>query len=444
MVNFSVLCKKSVFVAACIAAIAFAFGVQQLVATQSANAASYSVSSGPLFNNPYGSSAEQRKIIDQVKNAIANTPKNSVIRIATYSIRDKSVYEAIKKVYKWDKEKKKETGAIVQIVIDDHSYYQDKDDDTMNADETKDTAMIEDLKDLLGTDTSDLTKSFIKVCTTSCLSNSPYATQHAKFYMFSTTGKSKLVSMVSSSNLSPGHAHAWNDMYRVVGNETLYNDLKAYFYLLVKDKATYDYQNIKISDTMRLYTFPRDVDDNSDDVHYTMLSKIKCTGMASGYGYNGKTVINIAMYKWLDSRDDVARKLRDLADDGCIVKVLTSQENIDKGIVKILLAPNGSKASTIQIKGADYKKDDDHDYYMHSKFIVINGYYNDPELTDKQKGSAKIVFMGSPNLSSTGIQSNSEVMLRLRSSSVQAAYNKQFSTMWNNSHSKAIKYVDPN
>ena len=413
--------------------------VQQAMVVPTAQAVSYTVTNGPLFNNPYGSTAEQRKILDQVKNAIANTPKKSVIRIATYSIRDAKIYDAIKAA--------KAKGAIIQIVIDDHAYYQDDDDDTLNPKEKKDTKMLEALKTLLGTDTKDRTKSFIKICTNGCMSDSPYTTQHAKFYMFSTTGKSKLVSLVSSSNLTPGHTMAWNDMYRVVGNDTLYNKLKDYFYEMVKeddDKVNYYYQNVEVSPSIRLYTFPRDIDDNGDDVHYTMLSKIKCTGMASGYGYKGKTVINIAMFKWTDSRDDVAKKLRQLADDGCIVKVLTSQKSFEDSIRKILLAPKDKKASTIQVKGADYTKDDEHIYYMHSKFIAINGYYDDPVLTETQRKSAKIVFMGSPNLSSTAIRSNSEVMLRLRSGTVQASYNSHFLTMWNNSHSKTIKYVDPN
>lgn len=435
--NFVAFCKK--ICVWTIAGVLAMSGVQQLLFAQSTEAAAYSVSSGPLFNNPYGSTGEQRKLLDQTKNAILNTPKNSVIRIATYSLRDEKVYKAIKTA--------KKNGAIIQIVMDDHPYHQDDDDDTLSAKEKEDTKTIEGLKKLLGTNTKDLTKSFIKVCSNSCMSNSSYATQHAKFYMFSTTGKSKLVSLVSSSNMSTGHTHAWNDMYRAVGNEALYNNLKAYFYEMVKEddaKTNYYYKNIKISDTMRLYTFPRDVDDNRDDVHYTMLSKIKCTGMASGYGYNGKTVINVAMFKWLDTRDDVAKKLRELADDGCIVKLLTSQKNLGDNVKKILLAPKRNKASTIQVKGGDYAKDKAHDYYMHSKFIAINGYYDDPDLTLAQRKSAKIVFMGSPNLTSTGISSNSEVMLRLRSGSVQKAYNDHFSVMWKNSHSKTIKYVDPN
>lgn len=399
----------------------------------------YSVSSGAMFNNPYGTTAQKRIILDQVKNAIRNTPKNSVVRIATYSIRDQGIYDAI--VYAKNK------GAIIQIVIDDHSYYQDDDDDVLSNKEREDSKMLDSLKSLLKTNTSDLTKSFIKICSRGCMSNSAYASQHAKFYMFSTTGSSKLVSMVSSSNLSPGHTRAWNDMYKKVGDEKLYNELKDYFYVMVKeddDKVNYHYQNIAISSTLRLYTFPRNVDDNNDDVHYTMLEKIRCTGMASGYGYNGKTVIHFAMFKWLNSRDDVAKKLRSLADSGCNVKVLTSQKNLEAGILKELTEPRNGKASTIQVKGADYRKSADEEYYMHSKFIDINGYYNDPELTSAQRARAKIVFAGSPNLTTTGISSNSEVMLRIRSDSQQAAYAKQFSVMWNNSHSKTMKYVDPN
>ena len=134
---------------------------------------------------------------------------------------------------------------------------------------------------------------------------------HAKIYMFSTTGTSTLISMISSSNLSLGHTYSWNNMYKMVGNSAVYDNLKSYYYQMArKFNNTDQYSNIAVSSSLRYYTFPRIVESLSDDVHYTMLEKVRCTGAASGYGSHGKTTLYYGMFKWTDARADVARKLR--------------------------------------------------------------------------------------------------------------------------------------
>lgn len=406
-------------------------GSLQIALADEAGAASYKVSEGAVFNNPYGSTSQRYKILDQIHSAIDHAPKGSAIRVVTYSIKYKKSADKLIAAHK--------RGVKVQIITSDHLF--DKED------EKKEKVATEQLRRLmkaLGTKVvADGSQSFVKICNYGCASQHSYSSVHSKIYMFSTTGKSKRVSMISSSNLSVGHAYAWNDMYKVVGNTDLYNRLLENFYIMAKEPKQADlYQNVEVEPKkLRLYTFPRDTDGLGDDVHYTMLQKVRCTGAAKGYGASGKTTIDVAMFQWTDTRTQVAKKLRELADDGCRVRVITAKDHFGADVLKILTAPQKKKASTIVVKDANAMKNGQ-EYYMHHKFIAINGYYADPALSDKENRSSKIVFAGSPNLTSTGLRHNNEVMLRVRDDKNHAAYTKQFETIWNK-YSKAFKYVDP-
>lgn len=79
---------------------------------------SYVAPSGGVFNNPYGSSSEQWKIMNRVKDAINNAPAGSVIRIAAYSITLPQMTDALIAA--------KNRGVNVRVVTDDHLY--DKED----------------------------------------------------------------------------------------------------------------------------------------------------------------------------------------------------------------------------------------------------------------------------------------------------------------------------
>ena len=408
--------------------LAFA-SVQQLAFTNDAQAA-YQVTAGSTFNNPYGTSAQRLSIINKINQAIDNTPKGSVIRIVTYSLKyDVSVTKLIAA---------HKRGAIVQVITSDHLFNQD--------DEVKEAADTAQLRRLIGVIKNEVeydnSKSFVKVCSKGCTSSNAASSVHTKAYMFSKSGSSKLVTMISSSNLSEGHAFAWNNMYTSVNNKTLYDSLLTTFYKMARDKNANMYQNIAVSDSMRLYTFPRKSSALDDDVHYTMLEKIRCTGAASGYGVGGKTAIDFAMFKWTDSRSEVAEKLRALANSGCRVRVITDKLNMSTGILRTLTEPKSGKASTVIVKDADTTINKQF-RYMHHKYITINGYYVDPAYSDEGNRKSKIVFTGSPNLTYTGLQENDEVMLRLRNASEHTLFTKNFELIWSK-YSKAFKWVDPN
>ena len=382
--------------------------LQQIGMTTAASAASsYSVSSKALFNNPYGTTKQKRAIIDQVKKAIIHTPKYSVIRIAVYSITLPDLTKALV-----DAHNKK---VVVQIVTDDHLYEIEDRDDRVEM-----TAQLTKLKSALGTKVSK-DKSFIKICNNGCMSNSKYSSVHTKLYMFSTTGKTKRVTMIGSSNLSNTHTNSWNNMYVAAGDIDVYETMKAYFEAMAQEPNGGEwYENTLSSTGRRVYTFPHaTVDDNSEDIYWSLLNKVKCTGVASGYGYKGKTVIKAAMFKSTDARIEAAKKLRSLASQGCVVKMAITNSAYDDKVRSELLGGN-----EIQIVNMEKNKVDGHYVnYLHHKYLTIHGNYDGDS-------SASIVFTGSSNLTSTSIETNNEVMLRLETKAAHAAYGANFSKMW--------------
>lgn len=404
-----------------------------LVQPMAASAASYKVAPGATFNNPFGSTSAKWRIVNKIGSAIDHAPKGSTIRIAVYSITIEKIADKLIAAHK--------RGVNVEIVTDDHLY------DTEN-DAKRDalTEQIERLKKALGTDIKK--DSFVKICDHSCMSDNEYASMHAKLYMFSTSGSSKNVAMLSSSNPSTTHTNAWNNLYTFVGNADMYNSLKDYFEAMAKepDKTKDWYSNTELG-PYRLYTFPRKTANTlGEDVHYTMLQNIKCTGVAKGYGTkptdpkNSRTIVDVAMFKITANRLEVAEQLSDLGKQGCLVRVAVSHESTPDEVVNALL-----KSGKVQVRDLDVwktvkdsvtgKKQRVVYNYTHDKYWAINGNYDGDS-------SASIVFTGSPNITSAGLRYNNELMVRLSSKNDFAAYHSNFNTMWKKGH--ALKFVDLN
>ena len=125
------------------------------------------------------------------------------------------------------------------------------------------------------------------------------------------------------------------------------------------------------------------------------------------------------MFKWTDSRIEAAKKLRCLADQGCIVKMAISASEYGDKEYGALLGGNKVQVVTMEKNKVDGK----HVNYVHSKYLMIHGNYDGDT-------SASIVFTGSSNITLTSIETNNEVMLRLQTKAVHDAYAANFSKMW--------------
>lgn len=402
-----------------------------------------------IFNDPLDAAGtnENYKIVNYINKAINSTVKTSTIRLAMYSINIDSSADALIAAHK--------RGVNVQIITDDHA---------------TSTAQMIKIKKALSIKYTPAQTSFFKACDISCTSDhtsggdpddADYyrAYLHAKFIMFSSTSKSidadtKFVTMVTSSNLTHTQAlEGWNNLYTIVGYEPLYNFLKDEVFqkrLFTNDNIVNPYTTFETYEAgkdplnkYKVYFYPKNEgsDMASYDPYLGILSNIRCSGAASGYGYDAgttrRTNVRIAMFQWTEGRKYLAEKVVDLARDGCDVEVVISKNDTAPEILSILKTwvPN----RPISLMDGDYNTPgtdtSDLERFIHNKYILVNGKYLDDT-------SSRLTFTGSPNFSVYALRYNNELALKIDEYATYEAFVANFRKTQDNS--RDISGIDPN
>lgn len=366
-------------------------------------AASATPSPGALFNRPDGTAQEQYAIADQLIDSINAAPAGAVIRMAFYSITIPSFADALVAAH--------QRGVQVRVLMDDHAVYEPW------------TTLVQ----ALGSDTSKT--SFAALCHRSCFTDYEPSYLHAKMYMFSTSGSAKRVVTVSSANPTNGQAvTGWNDAYTMVGNETMYDSYKQYFEDLtagstdnVQGTGSVNYYRTTTSGSLKAYFFPRSGSGASADTVYGILSNVSCSGAAAGYGTAGHhTVIKVAMFQWTKYRLRLATKLWSLDDAGCSVEIIYTGSETDPEVIEALSKPGGRNGGpTLHNASKDINGDGQVDYYVHDKYLTVDGNYAGNTRT-------KAVFTGSANFANNALHYNNEILLKVQDNAVYADYLSQF------------------
>lgn len=376
-------------------------GIGGYIMQRNSSAAVFTIpDSTVVFNNPLGTDLEKRAVVDKIAEGIDNAPAGSTIRLAVHSFTLSDIADKLIAA--------KARGTNVYVLTDNHLY-----DGTAN--QAVNTAQMERLKVALGTTVKTGTGTYIKICKDACVGNN---IMHSKLFLFSQTGDSKLVTMISSSNLTTTQINAWNNLYAIVGNQTLYDKMKWYFDSLAKEPNSGTIYSSTSSGKNMILTYPRSYSSTSDDPYYKHLSKVKCTGVSTGYGIGGKTTVDVAMYQWTTTRPAVAKKLSDLANAGCIVRVIVSKKNFSKD-------PLVTLTSNSKIKVVDMDTnivDGNPGVFSHHKYMIINGYYDG-------SSRAKVVFTGSHNLSISAIKYNEELIVRVKDAIVYDKFLENYNFM---------------
>ena len=369
----------------------------------------YSPQPGLTFNDPTGSLAAKYAMKNHINASIAATPPGATIRIATYSFAfDDTVDRLIAA---------RDRGVKVQVLIDNHLT----------------TSQTSRLTASLG---SDVTKgSFVRRCRQGCMSSNP-SVMHAKIYLFSTAGLSRLVSMVSSANLSSSsQSLSWNNLSTVVNNATIYTSLAKYFDDMVPDKDNLNYYRTTTSGMHKLHYYPRAAVAGVNTVtQLDALGRVSCTGASTGYGYRGRTVIRVAMFVWAGSRLDIAEKLWQLRERGCVVQIITNVPLAGPGIMKALLK-RSSRYGVMPVYDALHDKDKNGVAYLfvHHKALTING-------TWSGNTRSKLVYTGSQNFTVNSTRNNNEIVHRLADTVSYNAYATNIKNIRSN-HSRRIYTV---
>lgn len=341
-----------------------------------AQPASAAVVGGAIFNDPTVP-AKQRVIVDHNRALIQGAAAGSVVRMAMFHFNDAGVAADLIAAHN--------RNVDVRVVLD----YSDSD-----------TTPSKSLISALG--------SRVTVCTkdAACIGTKGTPIMHNKFFLFSNTLGSTNVVVQQSSNLNSGnYTVTWNNAVTTVGNAALYKGYLDYFNDLAAKTKSSNYYKTVSAGAVKAYYFPRSGTDESTDTIYNMLNEnVTCEGNSSTGTETGRTIIRIAM--WYFSRDDIARKLRDLANQKCWIEIVYS--TLDAGS-RSYLAGN-DRIVLYQLSGPNE---------VHSKYLLIEGTYVD-------KKDSKWVMTGSHNYTNAALRENDEALLRIESASVHDQYRSNF------------------
>ncbi|WP_073946699.1 phospholipase D-like domain-containing protein [Streptomyces kebangsaanensis] len=334
------------------------------------------ISTGAVFNNPKGSTAQKNAVKDHIITAIDNTQSGRMIRSALYALNDQDYTDALVAAHR--------RGVAVRVVLDA---------------KFKSAAPTQNLVSALGTDKSQ--DSWVHICTTgaACVATGRSTMiNHNKFFTFSRIGNAgeaeDVVIQTSANQTSLNTEKYWNNAYTVVANTALYTAYRDYFNDLAAMKKNDNYFKSEKVGTEKYYFFPQ----KTGDVVVSILDNLSCAPGAT---------VRVAAFAL--HRDAVAQKLRSLADQGCSVRIVYNESN-DVGKL------SGHKNIALRRLSTD-------GYLVHSKYLLIEGDYAG------HKGT-KWTFTGSHNLDESSLRDNDEAMLRLEGAGPHEAYRQNFESMF--------------
>ncbi|MCW3156428.1 phospholipase D-like domain-containing protein [Micropruina sonneratiae] len=351
---------------------------------------------GPVFND-----TDRWAISKNITRMVKATPRGATIRIAQYRIAssDPHLLPALRKAVK--------RGVNVRIVLDksDRNRHPMRDEGL-----AKLAALIKKKYGAWGNRTKP---SFIVLCTNGCIGT---AYSHNKFYLFSRMGSKTKVVVQSTANVAKDNAtEAWNASLAVAGRTKLYGGYVGYFSDLAARRTNESYYRTVTDGPYKAYFFPRksstgDSDDPKTDTIYRILDEqVRCTGNTKvGTSVNHRTIIRIAV--WGFTREEVARKLRSLADRDCWIDVAINKPGEVSAEVLRLLA-NHPRINVDDARSGGR--------WMHAKYLLVEGNY-------AGRPDSKLAFVGSHNFTLNALRHNDETWLKIDRASVHDAFRANF------------------
>ncbi|CAL9445166.1 phospholipase D-like domain-containing protein [Streptomyces albus] len=368
--------------------------------TTPAHAQTAAPRTGPVFNQPDGTRAQQRAIRSALLTRIKGAAPRSTVKVALYHFWDAGIARALAGAHTAKKRR-----VNVQVMLDESS---------VSAMPSSTSYGI--LRKALGTDRRK--RSFVGLCpkNRSCLGDPAAGASiaHNKFWLFSDTGGLRNVVVQTSSNLSSGsYSKFWNDAL-VVAHAGTYTAYSRYFDAVAKaDWRAWRYTR-RTAGPYTGYFFPRP---HGGDTVTGILDNVTCRWRdAQG---EHRTAVRLAMFKL--TRQAVADRLRSLQRQGCAVDIVYAEtDSADStgspGTWETLHQPGGPTVRCLHY-------DDDGDpgtsrQVVHSKTLLITGRY---------AGARRaLVWTGSHNYSGPALTKNDETLLKVDSPAVHDAYLQRF------------------
>jgi phosphatidylserine/phosphatidylglycerophosphate/cardiolipin synthase-like enzyme len=324
--------------------------VQASLAEEPAGAARFTPGPGATFNSATGNGATQRRIVNKLIRTIRATPRRQEIHIMTWNFQSQAAVDALLRAQK--------RNVRVRLLM------------AKGNTERIDNASFRRLKRGLrnGNDGRKADRrSWARVCRASCRGKGGAA--HAKYYLFSRSGKARNVFIHGSANLTAASAsNQWNDIYTTVNRKGPYRFGMRIFREMTKDKPA----------VPRLARWSKGPDEvlftplgRKADPVMGLLEKIRCRGATNTP--SGRTRMIIAPDVLRGDRGmRLARKVRSLWRNGCHVRI--GYTVIGKDVGRMLREP--SKRGPVPMKHLvqDFDGDGQFDNYFHMKSMAVVGH----------------------------------------------------------------------
>jgi phosphatidylserine/phosphatidylglycerophosphate/cardiolipin synthase-like enzyme len=261
--------------------------------------------------------------------------------------------------------------------------------------------------------------SYVLKCSGACR-GAPRANVHSKVYAMSNSGTANNVVMVSSSNLNGGGAKlGWNDLVVMKNRPTTFAFMVEVHHLMTAQKRAGPELLELVDGPYTTRIFPVAGGKDSDPLLQD-LRKIRCT---SDFG---PTSLHIQQFWWNGHRGTYLwDKIRRLARDGCKVRIIIGA--VDRGLGRQMRAAR--RAGLIDFW--DSRTDTDDDGYVntrtHMKCIAVSGTYG---TNTHYRG----VWTGTANWSDDSLSRGDENTLNIRSARLWRRYVRYWVTVRNHSH----------
>lgn len=362
------------------------------------NASNWQPKTGVRFNEPR-QAKKSHKINRYIRQAIANSPKGSQIRLVTWNYSNALYVNDIIAAHK--------RGVSVRIIMANGlaqsqgpgSYYPRTRDALAKGNKKRDADMT----------------SWFRTCKNSCRGKE--GIQHGKFFMFSRTGGVNNVVMSTSANLTDAAAYVqWNDLLTVADRQVTWDNYTKIFKQMSRDKpvkkAFYRFEDGPYEG----WFFPNMGKLRNYNV-MRLLDKVKCKGAVGQAGKNGRTVIRVSQAVFNGKIGTaVSAKLKGLKERGCNIKLVYGVLNNN---ARDNLANIPRKTILEDTNGDGYV-----DRYIHMKALTISGNFDG-------KRSSHVVYQGSANWSGMSTLSDEQGFI-VRSKSLEKQYSKFINYLFKN------------
>ena len=351
----------------------------------------YVPKTGPAFNNPYGRTADVRRLIRQVNRTIDSVPRGGKIRISAWNVRSYHITSALLRAHR--------RNVSVQVVMDRINWNPNNPNE--DAQRLKEGLRVGNAK------RPAEKKSYLRRCLSAC--RGKHGIPHSKFFLFNKIRDKRggqvrtvrWVTMYGSYNATElGATIQWNDLYTVKEQPERWQVFEDVFHEMAKDKTRKQGLVGYDDGVVNTFFYPYTGAGTELDPDLAVLDSISCTGAATP---SGRTRIRIAQTAMYGDRGLVlARKLAQMKRAGCDIKIVYAMFGGE--VLDIL------RAARIPLTHLAYDANEDglYDRYVHMKTMAVKGNIaGDP--------AAAITWNGSANWTSVALASDEVVgVVRLK------------------------------